>query len=269
MHQDELMAAIAFNKQSHVFDEQYGSDSLICYKRKRVRAFVETHIAPASRILELNAGTGEDALYFARQGHMVHATDISVGMLNALDQKASLQASLAITSEHCSFTQLDNLSAKGPYDLIFSNFAGLNCCAKPAVVFSQFDKLLKPGGKAILVMLPTFCLWETMLLFKGKWKTAFRRLLNRKSFNAKVEGQMINCYYHKPSRVKRSMPPGFTCTGIEGLCTIVPPSYIQGFAEKYPATFNILSAAEARLCKTWPFDRIGDYYIICFQKDEA
>ena len=32
-----------------------------------------------------------------------------------------------VTSELCSFTELENLKDKGPYDLIFSNFAGLNC----------------------------------------------------------------------------------------------------------------------------------------------
>ena len=64
-------------------------DTIIQYKRKRVRDHVLNFLNPNSHILELNAGTGEDAIFFAQQGHTVHATDISdVMQAKLLKEKA-------------------------------------------------------------------------------------------------------------------------------------------------------------------------------------
>ena len=86
---NETQAAKAFSKQAGLFDGLYSHDTIIQYKRNRVRAHVNSHIQPGSRILELNAGTGEDAVFFARQGHRVHATDISEGMQAILKEKTA------------------------------------------------------------------------------------------------------------------------------------------------------------------------------------
>src|SRR5437870_8915345 len=83
----EQQASAAFNKQSAIFDQIYSGNTIIQYKRKRVRNHVEQYLNPNSKILELNAGTGEDAIYFAERGHEVHATDISGGMQQQLVQK--------------------------------------------------------------------------------------------------------------------------------------------------------------------------------------
>ena len=74
---NEQAAAKAFGKQAPVFDSQYTADTIIQYKRKRVRDHVLRYLKSKSTILELNAGTGEDAVFFAQNGHTVHATDIS------------------------------------------------------------------------------------------------------------------------------------------------------------------------------------------------
>jgi hypothetical protein len=53
---------------------------------------------------------------------------------------------------------------------------------------------------------------------------------------------------------------------IEGLCTIVPPSYIENFGDKYPKAFEFLKNKEDKLKSKWPWKFIGDYYIISMQK---
>src|SRR5688572_22073314 len=124
---NEQHAASAFNKQSTVFDAIYSNNTIIEYKRRRVREHVLSLLSPNSAILELNAGTGEDAIFFAQQGHSVHATDISEGMQVQLQKKLRASRLRSVSQELCSFTELDQLTQRGPYDLIFSNFAGLNC----------------------------------------------------------------------------------------------------------------------------------------------
>src|SRR5688572_19000253 len=158
----EQQAAAAFDEQSVIFDDLYSGNAIIRYKRKRVRDHVQQYLLPHSRILELNAGTGEDAIYFASKGYRGHATDISFGMQEVLKEKVHLYGlDKAVTTERCSFTELDKLQQRGPYDMIFSNFAGLNCTGQLDKVLLSFSPLLKPGGVITLVVLPPFCLWET------------------------------------------------------------------------------------------------------------
>ena len=120
-----------------------------------------------------------------------------------------------------------NSKNHGPYDLIFSNFAGLNCTPELGKVFDSFSFLLKPGGFVTLVVLPKFCLWEFLLLFKGKFRTAFRRFSGKRGSNAKVEGQPFHCWYYNPSFIKKRMRQQYSLVKQEGLCTLVPPSYME------------------------------------------
>jgi ubiquinone/menaquinone biosynthesis C-methylase UbiE len=266
-HIHEQAAAAAFSKQAIIFDNIYGNDIIIQYKRKRVRDYVMKFLPPQSHILELNAGTGDDAVYFAQQSHTIHATDISAGMQEILSKKIK-QNNLEgrITYELCSFTDLENLQHQGPYDCIFSNFAGLNCTNELEKVLSSFFFLSKPGGLVILVVLPEFCLWEFMLLFKGKFKTAFRRFSGHKGTEAHIEGEYFRCWYYNPSFIKKHLSNSFDSLSVEGLCSLVPPSYMQGFAEKYPKLYRFLEKKENKWKASWPWKSIGDYFIISLQR---
>ena len=270
MKVNEQEAAKAFSKQALVFDQYDAGNTIIRYKRERVRGHVLQWLPSHSSILELNAGTGEDATYFGRLGHRVHATDIAEGMQQALREKIVRQELTdRITTELCSFTALEGLRNKGPYDLIFSNFAGLNCTGELDKVLGSFAGLVKPGGQLTLVILPKFCLWEALLVFKGKFRTAFRRFFSRrKGARSHVEGHHFRCWYYSPSYVVKSLEDSFELLSIEGLCTIVPPSYIEGFAEKYPRVYRTLRKWEDRWKGRAPWKYIGDYYIISFRKKD-
>ena len=265
---NEQAAAAAFSKQAILFDDLYSGDTIIQYKRKRVRDHILKWLQPHSHILELNAGTGDDAIFFAKRGHFIHATDISILMQNLLAEKAKQQdMQKYISCELRSFTDLENLNDKGPYDMIFSNFAGLNCTNQLDKVLQSFDRLLKPGGIVTVVILPKFCLWEFLLLFKGKFKTAFRRFKGSKGTKAHIEGEYFRCWYYNPSFIKKHLKNSFSLIGLEGLCSIVPPSYLHGFAEKHPSVFNSLVKQEDKRKMKWPWRAVGDYYIISFRKN--
>jgi len=264
---NEANAAAAFTKQAIKFDAIYGNDTIVQYKRERVRQHLQQLLLPNSEILELNSGTGEDAIWFAQKGHLIHATDISTGMQEQLKQKViALNLQDKVSNELISFTQLQNLQQPKKYDHIFSNFAGLNCTGELDKVLQSFSAILKPGGKITLVILPKFCLWEFLLLFKGKFKTAFRRLFSKNGVSAHLEGEYFNCWYYNSSYVKKILQKDFELIGQEGLCTIVPPSYIEGFAEKHPKWFYFLKDKENKWKAVWPWKFIGDYYIISFKK---
>ncbi|MBL0183804.1 MAG: class I SAM-dependent methyltransferase [Chitinophagaceae bacterium] len=265
--ENEQRTAAAFTRQSAAFDELYGSNPVIQYKRERVRNHVQQYLLPHSNILELNSGTGEDAIWFAQPGHTTHATDLSAGMQDILKNKvATLKLDDKISTEVISFTQLENLKQQTRYDLIFSNFAGLNCTGELDKVLDSFSVLLKPGGIATLVILPKFCLWEFLLLFKGKFKTAFRRFLSSKGVTAHIEGEYFKCWYYNPSFIIKHLQKEFDLVAVEGLCTLVPPSYMEGFAEKHPNFYAFLGSKEEKWKGKWPWRNIGDYYIISVRK---
>lgn len=257
----------AFSRQSAIFDALYSGNTIINYKRERVRSHVLQHLPPGASILELNSGTGEDALFFAQKGYKVHATDVSAGMQDVLKQKIVFNnMGGSVTTELCSYTMLHQLKNRGPFDHIFSNFAGLNCTGELGKVLASLAALLKPGGTITLVILPKFCLWETLLLFKGKFSTAFRRFFSQKGVRAHIEGVYFKCWYYNPSFITHRLKNEFELLGIEGLCCLVPPSYIEGFAEKHPVAYKYLVNMEDKLKSTWPWNYVGDYYIISFKK---
>jgi ubiquinone/menaquinone biosynthesis C-methylase UbiE len=261
-HNEQKVAA-AFSKQSVVFDNLYSSSPIIQYKRKRTRQAVLRNLKPGASILELNAGTGEDAIYFAQKGFKVHATDISEGMLYRLAEKIEgLPFAENISFEKCSFNELHFLKNVGPYDHIFSNFGGLNCTDRLDKVLQSFNQLLAPGGSFTLVIIPPFCLWESLLIFKGRFRTATRRFFSRNGTKAKIEGEEFTCWYYSPSYIKKHLPVNFSIVSVEGLCTLVPPSYLETFPTKHPRLFGLLKRWEDRVCGWRFFRMVGDYFVI-------
>jgi ubiquinone/menaquinone biosynthesis C-methylase UbiE len=266
-HINELKASRAFTKQSKFFDKLYNDDKIIQYKRQRVRDHILKYAKQNSFMLELNCGTGEDALFFAGKGFKVHATDISSGMLDELKEKiVHMNCGDKISVEPCSFNQLEFLQQQQTFNYIFSSFGGLNCTGQLGKVLHSFEKLLVPGGMITLVIISKFCLWESLLLFKGRFKTAFRRFFAGKGEKAHVEGSFFKCWYYSPSFIKKQMQNGYEFLSLEGLCTIVPPSYIENFAEKYPGLFRFLIEKENKWKDKWPWNRMSDYFIISFRK---
>ncbi|HWI91438.1 MAG TPA: methyltransferase domain-containing protein [Flavisolibacter sp.] len=266
-HINELKAAEAFTKQSTVFDQLYNNDVIIQYKRERVREHILKYARPGCAMLELNCGSGEDAIYFAKKGFAVHATDASTGMLEVLKQKITKTGyNDEISFEECSFTELERLQVKQSFDYVYSNFGGLNCTSELEKVLSSLNAIVNTRGVVTLVVISKFCLWETLMLFKGKFKTAVRRLFSGKGRKAHVEGKFFKCWYYSPSFIKRHLQPHFDLLSVEGLCTIVPPSYIEKFGEKYPKALQYLKQKEDRLKDKWPWKFIGDYFIISIRK---
>lgn len=119
-----------------------------------------------------------------------------------------------------------------------------------------------------LVVLPGFCLWEFLLLFKGKFKTAFRRFSGQKGTKAKIDGEYFRCWYYNPSFIRRHLKNSLKIVALEGLCSLVPPSYIVHFAENHPGLYRLLEKKENTWKSKWPWKVIGDYYIITLQKKQ-
>lgn len=254
----------AFSRQSQIFDTLYKENKLSEYLRSKFRTEVLSQLRPGSRILEINCGTGMDAIYFARQGHSVLATDNAPGMLAQLDQKlAENGLDGQIHTQRCSFHDLNSLRPQ-TFDHIISNFGGLNCTDRLDEVLRQMAPLLNPSGKITLMIMPKVTPWELILLFKGKFKTAFRRF--KKSTPAHIEGVHFLCYYYNPGYVLRTLKKEFRLLTLKGIFITVPPEFYENFVERYPRLFKILSAVDQSICRFFPFTHCCDHYLITLEK---
>lgn len=259
----EGLVSDAFSRQSVIFDELYTNNAIAAWMRDRARAEVMQHIQPGACMLELNCGTGMDTVWFAERGIKVVAIDNAPGMLHHLQQKLLTHPELDVTPILCSFNQLDQLGNQ-QFDYIFSNFGGLNCTDTLDDVLKQAATMLKPGGHLTLVIMPKICPWELAMVFKGYFKTAFRRF--RRHTDAHLEGVHFSCYYYAPSFVKKSLGATFDLLTQKGMAFLMPPPFIDQFKEKHPRSFRWLQKAELALENYFPFKSCCDHYLISFRK---
>jgi ubiquinone/menaquinone biosynthesis C-methylase UbiE len=257
----------AFSTQSAVFDELTNANAMEVEYRGMIRAHVEQFILPGEYMLELNCGTGLDAVFFAGKGLKVHATDNAPGMLEQLSYKVTSQAlQNSITYERCSFNQLSLV--KNPvaqFDHVFSDYGGLNCAEDIASVIKQLDPYLKPGGMAHLVLIAPVCLWEWATLFKGKFRFAFRRL-TKKGLRSHLEGHYFNTYYYSPASIRKAFGKKYTLMQLRSMGCFMPPTFNDYFPARHPRLFRLLKRTELALNTTWPFNRTGDLFIISLKK---
>src|SRR5215217_3761838 len=222
--------AEAFSRTAEKYDsfaEDHPNQTRI---RNKVYAHVERFIPKGSQILELNCGTGTDAVELARRGYRIHATDIAPGMLERLQDKVhKYDLGRQITVQQCSFTELDQVH-NPPFDAVFSDLGGLNCIPDLAPVVEKLPRVLRPGGFVTWVLMPPVCLWEVAELFRGHPRLAFRRLAHDGT-RAHLEGLYFTVYYFTPEKILRWFGEHYDCLAIEGLSVITPTAESKNFAK--------------------------------------
>jgi ubiquinone/menaquinone biosynthesis C-methylase UbiE len=251
----------AFSRKALVYDQFGKGHTNLDRMRAIVRSQVCRLLNQGDAILELNAGTGADAVFFARQGYRVHAIDIAPGMIAQIHAKAAEQKlESLITVQRCSYTQLQNVKA-GPFNLIFSNMGGLNCTHDLTVIARSLAKLLLPGGFAVLVVMPPVCPWELLHVLKVGLRPATRRLA-RGGRLSNVEGVSFLTYYYTPGQVQRAFGPDYFTSNLRGLSVFTPTADNKVFPSRHPRLFEILRRVDDRLSAFWPFNQFGDFFIL-------
>ena len=189
------------------------------------------HSNSGMKVLELNCGTGEDAVWLAKNGCRVTATDVSEEMLKIASKKAT-ESEL---ENEISFATLDISNPEGfkletKYDLVFSNFGGLNCLDKIELLtlFHWIQKALKPGGRFVSVLMPTYCFWDSIyMLAKGKHTQIFRR--KRKGpLKVPVGNGFVNTWYYSPAAIHKLSKQHFRKIKTVPVGLFIPPSYFEG-----------------------------------------
>ena len=258
-------AGLAFDSIAEQYDELFTHSLVGRAQRNEVWEVLCHTFRPGERVLELNCGTGQDALFLARMGVLVLACDASQKMISVAAQRMATEASRAQVELEVRPTERIG-ELREAFDGVFSNFSGLNCVSDLRDIARQLSRLVKPGGRLLLCLSTRFCLWETLwYLGRGEPKRAFRRWKGHAAASLGDVDLTVN--YPTVREITKQFDPMFALRSCRGIGVAVPPSYLEHLARKHPGVLRKLEAVD-RLIMRWPICRVaGDHMLLAFERN--
>ncbi|WP_299313741.1 class I SAM-dependent methyltransferase [uncultured Aquimarina sp.] len=218
-------------------------------------------------ILEINCGTGHDAIWLADRGHHVIATDISSEMISIARSKQQNKNN-DIEFQQLDINKLEAFSPESSFDLIFSDFGGLNCLSHNQLTqfFITAYKKLKPNGQIIGVIMPKHCIIEnSYFIIKGDLKKAFRRNTNNVVI-ANVDGTDVTTWYYDPKNIKKIAKNVFAVDKVSPIGFCIPPSYLEPFFKNKLGLLEILKKLDTLFNRFSFLSKYSDHYLISLSK---
>jgi ubiquinone/menaquinone biosynthesis C-methylase UbiE len=260
------VAGLAFDCLAERYDSVFTLSRIGRAQRDVVWKRAAATFRRGSHVLELNCGTGEDAIYLATLGVNVTACDASARMIDLARAKETKKSSEArIEFLHLSTERLTELPGHACFDGVFSNFSGLNCIGDLAAVAAQLAERLRPGAPLLLCLSTRFCLWEVLhYLSKGHLGKALRRW--RGLSYASVGQVTFPVYYPTLPSLRGFFAPEFHLRSVTGVGITVPPSYLEPWVARHPRLLQLLERID-EIIRTWPVVRImGDHMLLHLEK---
>lgn len=256
-------SAAYFDVAAMDYDNSFSFSAIGKLQRQQVYAFLPD--VAAKKILEMNGGTGEDAVYFAEKKAFVTTTDVSEQMLAVIAAKAQHYPNIHCTKWN--LTQPFNNQENITFDMAFSDFGGWNCLTKSEIqrLSEELSHLIAAKGKLIVVVMPRFCLWESLyFLCKGAFGKAFRRL-SKVAIDANVDGVAVPTYYYSPKDIAQLLSPHFDVLKLQPIGIAIPPSYLAPFFAKRPKLLQLLQGIEQKMSFFSFFAYASDHFYMELQ----
>lgn len=260
---------MTFDSEAASYDDAFTHTEIGRYLRGRVHERLSAHFNAGDHVLEIGCGTGEDALFLARRGVRVTATDASASMLDIAQAKTGANSLVEFAA--LDIAHLPQTGFEGLYDGAFADFGPLNCIADWRLLATWLAGRVKPGGTVAFGIMAPFCLWEMLWhSLHFDFKTAFRRLRHDTTFTPAGDDQTaVHITYPTVKRLTRDFAPHFERTHLSPLGIALPPSDAFGFIEKRPQLLRILLRLEKQLAQYSRFAMLADHYWIEFQRSRS
>lgn len=215
-------------------------------------------------VLEVNCGTGEDALWLSKQGAQVLATDVSEKMLHVAKVK---NKDVGVIFKQLPAQEIVKLSPE-KYQNIFSNFGGLNCLNP--IEIEQFRdgcvKLQNPEDRLVFVIMGRKCVWEKFVYrYLMKDHTKERRRLANDGVKTIIDDNLFDTYYYSPNEIRQLFMKDYNHIATKPIGFFVPPSYLEPYFIKRKVLLKLLNILDW----LFPFSFLSNYadhYIIIFEK---
>jgi SAM-dependent methyltransferase len=250
--------ALPFDALAGDYDRSFTMSTIGRHMRAAVWRRLDAVFQPGDRVLELNCGSGEDAVHLARRGVRVVATDCSPCMLDKAREKLARAGLTAMVDfEQLAIEDLSSVRPRG-FDGVLSNFGGLNCVEDLAAVGCGAAAVSRPGGRAMLCVMGPAVPWEwAWYLGHGKPGKAVRRLRR-----GGVNWRGLTIRYPAIGTVRRAFAPGFVQRRVSAVGALVPPPYTQAWAERHPGLLAGLAWLERQTEAIPPLPWLADHYLI-------
>lgn len=273
------MNAAAFDALAADYDRDFTHSLVGAAQRRIVWEVLDDVLRQFGRpcnVLELNCGTGEDALHMARAGHRVVATDVSGEMLRVAGLKferaglGPLAQARRLDLQALAAGTVTAQALGGPFDLVFSNFGGLNCVSPEALraLAAPLAACLAPQGRAIAVVMPRLCLWESgWALLRLQPRLAARRWRGGPVQARLGAGQPpLLVWYHGVRDMERALGGHFQRERVRPVGLAVPPSSLEPLARRAPRWLALMERLDRRwLTAAWGA-RLSDHALIQWRR---
>lgn len=258
----QFLATEPFDAVAATYDPTFTETAVGSAQRAQVALDLERRFHPGEHLLELNCGTGHDALALARRGIRVTAFDASPAMISVASEK--LAASPELSNPQFGVLRNEDLRfISGCFDGAFSNFAGLNCSRDWSDIASELQRLIKPGGHLLLCIMGRTCLWEIITSFLSyKPRRAIRRFF--RFTTASIGGTPIEIYYPSVGEARKVLGNGFRLQSWRGIGAFVPPSYLNSVVQDRPRLLRLLQHLDMRLSGLPIIRNLADHVLLHF-----
>jgi ubiquinone/menaquinone biosynthesis C-methylase UbiE len=262
-------AALVFDQMASDYDEVFTNSMIGRAQREAVWNKLTQTFQSGDHILELNCGTGEDALFLARNGVSVTACDASRRMIKIASSRRRTEAPDApITFNILPTERLSELQSTPMFDGAFSNFSGLNCVADLQQTATDLAKLLFPGASLLVCLSTRFCLWEMLwFVLHGNFRKAFRRCSGLAT--AKAGDFTVDVYYPTVRNLQKLFSPFFALHSCTGIGVTVPPSYVEASIRKNPKLLNMFCRIDTVISSYRGFRVLGDHVLLHFERVQS
>lgn len=260
------MLQTAFDTYAVQYDKEFTQSPIGKLQRKRVFHFFNRLLTTKKKILEINCGTGYDAIQLAQQGHEVSALDISQGMIEVARAKTKNGTNPLFICEdlrHVKKLQLPKT------DIIFSNFGGLNCVSEQDLknVVVDFHSQLHSNGSICAVVMGSNCKWED-IYFKYIKHPSYQRRKKSEGVSATINGNTFTTWYYSPYQLKTIFESHFSCELIKPIGLFIPPSYLNYYFETKSWALKLLAGLETVFGGISSLSNYADHYLIILKRKE-
>lgn len=256
-----------FDSSAKTYDGDFTNTAIGKLQRAQVWNYLLPLLTSPRNILEINCGTGEDAWVLSFQGHHVLATDVSGEMIEVAKTKLK-NSRLPLRILQAGFSSVKERVSEEKFDLLFSNFGGLNCVDTTELknLSADFASVLKPNGKMFLVIMGTNCRWEQVyFLLKRNREKAFRRK-NKTGVRTTIRESVFETFYYSPEEITSIFAPHFDLEQIVPVGLFVPPSYLESFFKNKRWLLTILNQLDNWIGSLSIFSNQSDHFVIVLKK---
>lgn len=262
-------APASFDEAAGSYDVVFSQSPVGKLQRERVHHLLSACVSSSPLdILEINGGTGNDAIWLAEKGHHIAVTDGSSGMIEVLKGKLKdLSGTAGVQASQVLFKDLRYEFPQATFDMVFSDFGGLNCISREELIVLADDVagLLRPGGRFVGVIMGKNCLWESFyFLLKGKFREAFRRRSDH-PLPVKIGNSIQQTWYYSPQGIRKIFSDRFRVVQVRPVGIAIPPSYLNPFFSRRSIALALLSRLESMLSFSF-LSNYADHYFIVLQK---